>query len=288
MSIFVGNLSWNTDDDSLHGFFDAEFEVAAANVQRHENSGRSKGWGLVTLANDVDTPKAIDFFNNKELDGRALIVRADRGATKRESKQNSSRDTKVAEQAGPSTKLFVGNLTWDTTSEDLEKNFADYGSLVSAEVMSKPDGRSRGWGIVEFSTTEGAGNALDNMNGAEIDGRAIKVEFQKPRTARAPRQRRERKPRQQTEFAEPSPSNSIYVGNLPWSFGDDDVFALFEGTGATSAEVKSGYDGRSRGYAIVTFDSQEDASSAIDSVNGADADGRQVVCRFDRGAPVRS
>jgi len=300
-TVYVGNLSWDTTDESLSDAFDAKCTVATAVVQRHADSQRSKGWGLVSFAKESDVADAIAEFNDTVLDGRTIIVRADRGATRpstdggerqprRQRQQRNMTDTKTVEDDGPaapSTKLFVGNLTWDTTSEQLEAYFSKVGVVASAEVIYKQDThppRSRGWGIVEMEDIDAATAALD-LDDTEIDGRAIKVQFQKSkaRATRKPRRAARDTKRVLREDVDAAPSKSIYIGNLPWSYGDEDLSELFGDFGVVDAEVKQGFDGRSRGYGIVTFDSMDDAGKAIEAVNNTDCGGRNVVVRFDRG-----
>jgi RNA recognition motif-containing protein len=78
-------------------------------------------------------------------------------------------------RTGP-TKLFVGGLSWDTTSDDLRTAFAKYGAISDAAVvLDRATGRSRGFGFVTFETATDAMEAVKNMNGAELDGRTLKV-----------------------------------------------------------------------------------------------------------------
>jgi RNA recognition motif-containing protein len=73
-------------------------------------------------------------------------------------------------------KIFVGNLSFDTTSKDLEALFASAGTCESATVISDRDtGRSRGFGFVEMSSASEAGKAIAELNGRELQGRALKV-----------------------------------------------------------------------------------------------------------------
>jgi RNA recognition motif-containing protein len=84
------------------------------------------------------------------------------------------------------SKLYVGNLNFDTTDQGLEQSFSEYGEIVSAEVVrDRNTDRSRGFGFVEFSQEEDAQKAKEAMNGKELDGRVLKVD-----EARPPRQRR--------------------------------------------------------------------------------------------------
>ena len=84
-----------------------------------------------------------------------------------------------------SAKLYVGNLSFDTTTEDLEKMFADSGTVQSTNIIEDRDtGRSRGFAFVEMSNDEEAQNAITSLNGKEIDGRALLVNEAKPRENR--------------------------------------------------------------------------------------------------------
>ena len=84
-----------------------------------------------------------------------------------------------------STKLYVGNLTFQTTSQDLEQLFGQAGTVQSASVVEDRDtGRSRGFGFVEMSSQEEATSAIEQFNGKQVGGRALTVNEAKPRENR--------------------------------------------------------------------------------------------------------
>ena len=84
------------------------------------------------------------------------------------------------------TKLYVGNLSFRTTSEELRDAFAAVGTVESASVIEDRDtGRSRGFGFVEMSTKEEGAAAISQFNGKEVNGRALNVNEAKPRENRA-------------------------------------------------------------------------------------------------------
>jgi RNA recognition motif-containing protein len=79
-------------------------------------------------------------------------------------------------------KLYVGNLGYGVTGEDLEKLFAAHGTVESAQViMDRDSGRSKGFGFVEMSSAGEAQAAITALNGKEVDGRALTVNEAKPR-----------------------------------------------------------------------------------------------------------
>ena len=83
------------------------------------------------------------------------------------------------------TKLYVGNLSFRTTSEDLREAFATIGTVESATVIEDRDtGRSRGFGFVEMATPEEAAAAIEQFNGKEFGGRNLTVNEAKPRADR--------------------------------------------------------------------------------------------------------
>ncbi|HEU5059217.1 MAG TPA: RNA-binding protein [Kofleriaceae bacterium] len=73
-------------------------------------------------------------------------------------------------------RLFVGNLSFNTTEESLMAAFQEFGEVVEARLMTEREtGRSRGFGFVEMATPEAAAKAIEEMNGAVLDGRPLRV-----------------------------------------------------------------------------------------------------------------
>jgi len=86
-----------------------------------------------------------------------------------------------------STKLFVGNLSYNTTENDLHDAFAAHGTVVEANLMvDRMTGRPRGFAFVTMGSPEEAQKAIEAMNGAAIDGRNLTVNIARPREERAP------------------------------------------------------------------------------------------------------
>jgi RNA recognition motif-containing protein len=86
------------------------------------------------------------------------------------------------------SKLYVGNLSYNTTSSDLEQLFSQHGTVQSAEVISDRDtGRSKGFGFVEMGSDQEAQAAIAALNGQQSDGRTLTVNEAKPREDRGPR-----------------------------------------------------------------------------------------------------
>jgi RNA recognition motif-containing protein len=85
------------------------------------------------------------------------------------------------------TRLYVGNLSFQTSSEDLRDHFAQIGAVESAQVVEdRMTGRSRGFGFVEMTSPEEAAAAIEQLNGKEFGGRNLTVNEARPRTDRGP------------------------------------------------------------------------------------------------------
>lgn len=86
------------------------------------------------------------------------------------------------------TKLYVGNLSYQMTQDDLQQTFAQAGQVVSATIVTdKFSGRSRGFGFVEMASEEESQKAIQMLNGHELDGRKLTVNEARPLSPRPPR-----------------------------------------------------------------------------------------------------
>ncbi len=74
MNIFVGKLSWDTDNEALQAAFEVFGQVDSAKVITDRDSGRSRGFGFVEMSNDDEANEAINSLNGSELDGRTIVV----------------------------------------------------------------------------------------------------------------------------------------------------------------------------------------------------------------------
>lgn len=84
------------------------------------------------------------------------------------------------------SKLYVGNLSYDTTDQELEQSFSEFGEIASATVVKDRDtNRSKGFGFVEFVQAADAQKAMEAMNGKDVNGRSLKVDEARPQKDRS-------------------------------------------------------------------------------------------------------
>lgn len=179
-SIFVGRLSWNIDNDWLAQEFASCGEVVSAQVQTDRATGKSRGFGYVHFASADAVEKALQ-MNGKEIDGRPVNIDKstppDKSAV-RENRAKSFGDT----QSPVSSVLFVGNLSFGVNEDQLWEVFGEHGDVKSVRVPTDRDsGRPKGFAYVEFSVVEAAQTAHGQLQGYELDGRSLRLDYSQPR-----------------------------------------------------------------------------------------------------------
>ncbi|KAG0695446.1 hypothetical protein DFH29DRAFT_266860 [Suillus ampliporus] len=179
-SIFVGRLSWNVDNDWLAQEFASCGEVVSAQVQTDRATGKSRGFGYVHFASADAVEKALE-MNGKEIDGRPVNIDKstppDKNAV-RENRAKSFGDTR----SPASSVLFVGNLSFGVNEDQLWEVFGEHGDVKSVRVPTdRETGRPKGFAYVEFSALEAAKTAHGQLQGYELDGRSLRLDFSQPR-----------------------------------------------------------------------------------------------------------
>ncbi|CAN4091047.1 unnamed protein product [Withania somnifera] len=163
--LYFGNLPYLCDSAQLAGIVQDYASPELVEVLYDRETGKSRGFAFVTMSSLEDCKTVIENLDGREYGGRTLRV-------------NFSDKPKPKEPLYPETehKLFVGNLAWSVTSESLAQAFREFGTVVGARVLYDGEtGRSRGYGFVSFETREEMENALNNLNGVELDGRAMRI-----------------------------------------------------------------------------------------------------------------
>lgn len=277
--IYLGNLSWGLDEDALGAIIAETAEPTELVIQRNKY-GKSLGYALAKFATPKEAQDVIEALHGAQIDGRDVNCREDRGP-------------RVKPAPAATNRVYVGNLNWETTDEDLLEFFTEF-NAVAAEVKYHASGASKGWGIVQLGSAEDAVEAIEELNDSDFGGRNVVCRLDRgPRggnsspgaapnggsSARAPRQRRPaREPR---VIEEGPPSTSVFIGNLSWSVNDSGLTELLINYDVEEASVQTRPDGKSRGYALVRFASVEEASRAIEELNGEEVMERNLVVKFD-------
>lgn len=179
-SVFVGRLSWNVDNDWLAQEFAECGEIESAHVQMDRNTGRSRGFGYVHFKTADAVEKALA-LSGKEIDGRAVNVDKSNPPDKKASMEKRAQVFGDA-SSPPSAVLFVGNLSFGVDEDTLWETFGEHGDVKSVRVPTDRDsGKPKGFAYVEFSEVGAAKTAHGALQGFELDGRSLRLDFSQPR-----------------------------------------------------------------------------------------------------------
>jgi nucleolin len=183
-NLFVGNLSFNVDEEWLSREFEEFGQLKGVRVITDRDSGRSKGFGYVEFEDASSGLAAFEAKNGAELDGRPLrvdfsIPRPERGAGQTPQQRSSDRAARFGDvPKEPSANLFVGNLSFDADESAVTEAFEEYGSIKGVRLITDKDtGNFKGFGYVEMSSIEEAQAAFEALQGAEVAGRPIRLDY---------------------------------------------------------------------------------------------------------------
>ena len=180
LKLFVGNLPFNVDSAQLAELFESAGNVEVVEVIYDKTTGRSRGFGFVTMSSVEEAEAAAQQFNGYELDGRALRVNSGPPPARNESaprfRGGSSFGSRGGGPSDSENRVHVSNLAWGVDNVALKSLFREQGNVLEARVIyDRESGRSRGFGFVTFSSPDEVNSAIQSLNGVDLNGRAIRV-----------------------------------------------------------------------------------------------------------------
>ncbi|XP_039985186.1 nucleolin isoform X1 [Xiphias gladius] len=256
--LFVGNLNSNKDFEeiksSLRKFFTKNsLEVADVRL------GGSKKFGYVDFASEEDMQKALE-LNGKKVMGQELKL--DKARSK-----DSSQEGKKERDART---LFVKNLPFSATADDLREVFED---AVDVRLPPGQNGSNRGIAYIEFKTEAEAEKMLEEAQGADVQGRSIMIDYVGEKSQKGAR-----------VAATGGASKTLVVNNLAFSATEEVLQSTFEKAVSIRIPQK---DGRAKGFAFVEFESTDDAKEALENLNNTDIEGRSVRLEYSQNSGGR-
>lgn len=184
-SLFVRSLPASATAESLTDFFSQHYPVKHATVVIDPRTKESRGYGFVTFTDADDAVEAKQKLNNELLGGRRMKLEVaeprhraggDSAAKSHIAEEKKKREDEMAE-AKKAPKLIIRNLPWSIKdSEQLTKTFAKYGKIKFADLPNNK-GKLKGFGFVTFRSKKHAERMMEEMNGKDIDGRTIAVDW---------------------------------------------------------------------------------------------------------------
>lgn len=220
------NLDRAIDHKALHETFSAFGAILSCKVAV-DPSGQSKGYGFVQYETEESAQKAMSQLNGMLLNDKQVYVGPFLRRQERDSTANVTKFTNV----------YVKNLADSTTDDELKNTFGEFGKITSAVVMKDGEGKSKGFGFVNFEDADDAAKAVEALNGKTFDDK----EWYVGRAQKKSERETELKVRYEQslrEAADKFQSSNLYVKNLDDSVSDEKLKELFTPYGTvTSCKV---------------------------------------------------
>ncbi|KAF5909836.1 nucleolin, partial [Clarias magur] len=253
VSLFMGNLNSEKSFEEIKEGVGKFFKKEGLVIQ-DVRLGGSKKFGYVDFATEEELQKALG-LNGKKFMG--LAIKLDRARSKEDSQESKKeRDART---------LFVKNLPYSATSDDLKEIFDQ---AMDIRIPVGHNGTSRGIAYIEFKTEAIAEKMLEETQGSDVQGRSIMVDFTGAKS------------RQSSKGPTSGPANKVLVvNNLAFSATEESLQNVFEKAVAIRIPQNNG---RPKGYAFVEFENTDDAKEAMDSCNNTDIEGRSIRLEFSQ------
>src|SRR5258708_7309475 len=188
--LFVAGLPDSISEDVLKQLFEATGgTVLNVSLPKDRATGRPRGFGFVTLSTSAEAQSARDALDGSMQAGKSISVRPFQaepprrdaggpGGPRPATSYNSPRPAGGGPGgAAPDRTLYVGNLPYDCTQQEIEEliNGVASGQVVRVHLPTDPDGRKRGFGFVTLASSEGAKTAAEGLKRADLRGRRLSV-----------------------------------------------------------------------------------------------------------------
>jgi len=257
-NIFIKNLDELIDNKALHDTFAAFGNVLSCKVATDEHD-RSRGYGFVHYETAEAAENAIKAVNGMLLNDKKVFVGYHIPRKERQSK--------LDEMKAQFTNLYVKNLDPEMTQVEFEQLFAQFGAVTSALISVDEEGKSKGFGFVNYERHDEAQKAVDSLHDSEHYGRKIFVARAQKKAEREEELRRSYEQAKMEKLSKYQGVN-LYIKNLEDDVDDDKLRAEFEVFGAvTSCKVMRDDKGTSKGFGFVCFSTPDEATKAVAEMN---------------------
>lgn len=193
-TIFVGRLAWAIDESRLAQEFAQFGSIQSTKVIKDRMTGRSKGFGYVEFSSPAEAQAALS-LSGTEIEGMAVNVDISQPRVERAPRQYQSaggsggyqapREPRTYPKSEPSTTVFVGNLSFQATEQDIASTFAECGPISHIRLPRYHDtGKMKGYAYLEFQDLDSATKCI-KLQDVQIAGRPVRLDYSQPRPERA-------------------------------------------------------------------------------------------------------
>ncbi|KOM51490.1 hypothetical protein LR48_Vigan09g014900 [Vigna angularis] len=265
-NLYVKNLAPSIYHKALYDLCSSFGNILSCTVAT-DASGQSKGYGFVQFESEASAKEAIEKLNGTLLKDKKIYMGP-----------FVSKQDRVNSDASFSN-VYVKNLSDTITDAELQNIFGEYGDITSAVVMRHTDGRSKGFGFVNFANADNAARARDGLDGQTYHGKTWCVRRAQKKTERE-RELTEQYDQNRGIFS-PRQGRNLYIKNLDNRIDDDTLKKIFCEFGIIiSAKVMRDANGRSKGVGFVAYSSREAANQAIVLMHGRVVAGKRLYVAF--------
>ncbi|CAI9756828.1 unnamed protein product [Fraxinus pennsylvanica] len=177
--LFIGGISWDTDEDRLKEYFGAHGEVIEAVIMKDRITGRARGFGFVVFSDPAVAQRVVKekhTIDGRTVEAKKAVPRDDQHLVNR----NSS-STQESPGSGRTKKIFVGGLASTVTESDFKNYFDQFGTIVDVVVMYDHNTqRPRGFGFITYDSEDAVDRAL-HKTFHELNGKMVEVKRAVPK-----------------------------------------------------------------------------------------------------------
>lgn len=250
-SLYVGDLQSDVTEGMLFDIFNPVGPVASIRVCRDTLTRRSLGYAYVNFHSAQDAERALDTLNNTQISGRVCRI------------MWSQRDPSIR-RSGVGN-IFIKNLDPQLTHKELHDVFSAFGNILSCKVQMDEKGGSKGFGFVHFESQEAAEAAIKKLNGMIVGTKEVFVAKFLPKKERL--------------LQKGNSWSNVYVKDIDPAVTEGQLQAKFEEFGkTTSVAIMRGQDGASKGFGFVCFEKHDDASNAVEKLQGVLVGAKKIWC----------
>ncbi|KAF7726425.1 Protein phosphatase PP2A regulatory subunit B [Apophysomyces ossiformis] len=258
-NVFIKNLDASIDNKALHDTFSAFGNILSCKIALDEN-GNSKGYGFVHYETEEAADTAIKHVNGMLLNDKKVYV--GRHIPKKE------RQAKIEELRAKFTNVYVKNLDTEISEKEFNDLFTQYGPITSAVIQKDEEGKSKGFGFVNFEKSEDARKAVEDLHDKEFKGKTLFVSRAQKKSEREEELRKQYEQAKLEKLAKYQGVN-LYVKNLDDDIDDEKLRQEFSVYGViTSAKIMRDDKNNSKGFGFVCFSSPDEATKAVTEMNG--------------------
>jgi len=252
-SLYVGDLAPDVTEALLFEIFNAVGPVASVRVCRDAATRRSLGYAYVNFHRVEDAERALDTMNFKPIRNRQCRI------------MWSHRDPSLRRSGAGN--IFVNHLEKSIDTKQLHDTFSMFGDILSCKIATNSKRESLGYGFVHFYSEKSAQDAISRVDGKVISGHKVSVSLFKSK--------KERGGNNQFKYT------NVFVKNLPVDTTKEALDKMFSEFGTvTSSMVTADKDtvvaGGARAFGFVNFAAPEEATAAVEALNGKEVGGKPL------------